>query len=185
MKIQQEFTISVPCEVAWDFFQDLRQIASCIPGGEITGDDGLNTYYGKVVIRIGSFGATFEGEAKLENSADTRSGQLQCKGVDKRGGSRSRMSMSYELFEVDGKTRVAIDADVTLSGAIAQFGRTGLMLETANIIIAEFSKNLEQKLRPLTEGEPEIEVRTEISGISLLFRSLSAWIKKKISRISK
>ncbi len=95
------------------------------------------------------------------------------------------MSMSYELFEVDGKTRVAIDADVTLSGAIAQFGRTGLMLETANIIISEFSKNLEQKLRPLAEGEPEMEVRTEISGISLLFRSLSAWIKKMISRNSK
>ena len=185
MKIQQDFTIPVPGEVAWEFFQDLRQIASCIPGGEITGDDGLNTYYGKVVIRIGSFGATFDGEAKLENSADTRSGQLQCKGVDKRGGSRSRMSMSYELFEVDGKTRVAIDADVTLSGAIAQFGRTGLMLETANIIISEFSKNLEQKLRPLAEGEPEMEVRTEISGISLLFRSLSAWIKKMISRNSK
>ena len=185
MKIQQDFTIPVPGEVAWEFFQDLRQIASCIPGGEITGDDGLNTYYGKVVIRIGSFGATFEGEAKLENSTSSRTGQLQCKGVDKRGGSRSRMSMNYELSEIDGKTRVAINADVTLSGAIAQFGRTGLMTETANIIIAEFSSNLEKKLRPLAEGELEVEVRTEISGISLLFRSLSAWIKKKILRVSK
>ncbi len=182
MKIEQNFTLPVSSDVAWDFFQDLKLVASCIPGGEITGDDGQGTYYGRVSIRIGSFSATFDGEAKLENSEDTKKGQLHCKGVDKRGGSRSRMSMAYQLVEVADHTKVEIDADVTLSGAIAQFGRTGLMLETANIIVTEFSNNVTKRLSSQEKEVPAGEISAEISGLSLLFRSIVAWIRKKIAR---
>ena len=184
MKIEQNFTLPVPCDVSWDYFQDLRQVAECIPGGEITGDDGEATYFGKVSLRIGSFNVMFEGEAKLENSAESRIGYLFCKGVDKRGGSRTRMSMEYRLSQTEEGTLVDIDVDLTLSGAIAQFGRTGLITETANIIMGQFSDCLEQKLLSVVSGTPtsEIEKPKQISGISLIVRSLVAWIRTLMRR---
>ena len=184
MKIEQNFTLPVSCDVSWDYFQDLRQVAECIPGGEITGDDGEDTYFGKVSLRIGSFNVMFEGEAKLENSAESRIGHLFCKGVDKRGGSRTRMSMEYRLSQTEEGTLVDIDVDLTLSGAIAQFGRTGLITETANIIMGQFSDCLEQKLLSVVAGTPtsEIEKPKQISGISLIVRSLVAWIRTLTKR---
>ena len=68
------------------------------------------------------------------------------KGTDKRGGSRSKLVLDYRLAEVPGGTRVDVDADIQLVGPIAQFGRTGIVTETANILIRQFVQNVEAKL---------------------------------------
>jgi uncharacterized protein len=50
---------------------------------------------------------------------------------------------------------VDIDVDLALSGPVAQFGRTGLVTETANVLIAEFARNLEDRVStpaPATAG---------------------------------
>ena len=46
--------------------------------------------------------------------------------------------MDYGLEEMDGGTRVTVDADVMLAGAAAQFGRTGLIQEMSKRLIGEF-----------------------------------------------
>ena len=187
MKIEQYFNLPVPCDVSWNYFQDLRQVAECIPGGEITGDDGEATYFGTVSLRIGSFNVKFDVEAQLENDFENKVGKLKCKGVDKRGGSRTRMTMEYRLSSIEDTTRVDIEVDLTLSGAIAQFGRTGLINETANIIMGQFSGCLEKKVLAVLAGQStsEIEKPKQIGGISLITRGLFAWLKKLITRSQK
>ena len=64
----------------------------------------------------------FEGEASVVADRASHSGRVEGKGVDKRGGSRSRLLLDYRLTEVERQTRVDLSADVTLSGPIAQFG---------------------------------------------------------------
>ena len=54
------------------------------------------------------------------------------------------MVMDYRLAPAGDGTEVTVDADVTLAGAIAQFGRTGLMQETANILVQDFASALER-----------------------------------------
>jgi uncharacterized protein len=56
------------------------------------------------------------------------------------------MTLDYRLNDDAGATRVDIDVDLTLSGPIAQFGRTGLVTETANVLIADFARNLEDRI---------------------------------------
>ena len=58
------------------------------------------------------------------------------------------MVMDYRLAPAGDGTEVTVDADVTLAGAIAQFGRTGLMQETANILVQDFVRALEAQLAP-------------------------------------
>jgi uncharacterized protein len=146
VKVVQKFTVARPPDEVWAFFQDVPAVARCMPGAELLGDKGEGLYAGRVKVRLGPFGANFEGEAKVSADPASRSGHVEGKGVDKRGGSRTRMVMDYQLAPVGDGTEVTVDADVTLAGAIAQFGRTSLIQETANILVQDFVRALEREL---------------------------------------
>ncbi|HET7717679.1 MAG TPA: SRPBCC family protein [Bauldia sp.] len=146
MEIKQSFTVARPLPEVWALFQDVPAVASCMPGAELLADKGNGLYQGRISIRLGPFSAAFEGEAQVTPDAATHSGHVEGKGTDKRGGSRSKLVLDYRLAEVAGGTKVDVDADVQLVGPIAQFGRTGIVNETANVLIRQFVQNVEQKL---------------------------------------
>lgn len=146
MKINQTFTVSQPPDVVWAFFQNIPELAECMPGASLSEDKGDGVYAGQVAIKLGPFTASFEGEAKVQSNEAAHTGHAEGKGFDKRGGSRSKLLMDYALKESGGQTDVSVDADVQLSGPIAQFGRAGVIEETAKLLIGQFVTNLEAKL---------------------------------------
>ena len=172
MKISQSFTVVQPAETVWVFFQDVPAVAACLPGAELIESTPEGGQRGKVKVNLGPFKAEFEGEAKVTVDPATRRGHVDGHGIDKRGGSHSRMALDYAVKDVDNKTRVDIDVDLVLSGPIAQFGRVGLVTEVANVLIGEFTRNLNARLsQPLSKVTSEsTEVREP-----LLQKRLSAW----------
>lgn len=148
MEIKQSFTVARPLADVWALFQDIPAVARCMPGAELLEDKGNGLYTGKVGIKLGPFVASFEGEAQSTVDAAAHSGHVEGRGVDKRGGSRSRLVMDYRLAETDRRTTVDITADIQLSGPVAQFGRTGIIAETATFLIGQFVANVEAKLAP-------------------------------------
>jgi carbon monoxide dehydrogenase subunit G len=181
VKIAQTFTVARPIDEVWAFFQDVPAVARCMPGAALTEDKGGGLYAGTIKARLGPFSANFEGEAKVTSDAASHSGHVEGKGVDKRGGSRSRMVMDYRLAEVAAGTEVSVEADVTLAGAIAQFGRTSLMQETANILVRDFARALETELAPAPAATPTTERREEfqpapIGAGSVALRAFWAWL---------
>jgi hypothetical protein len=105
--------------------------------------------------------------------------------VDKRGGSRSRMVMEYRVLEDGAGSRIEFDADVVLAGPIAQFGRIGLMQETANILIRDFATCLEAKMAMVGTASVQSQLcQTEVcatprdaklSVLRVLWRAVTAW----------
>ena len=147
MKINQSFKVARPREIVWALFEDVPEVAKCMPGAELTEAKGDGRYAGRVGMKLGPFNATFEGEAHVMPDAASHSGRVEGKGVDKRGGSRSKLLLDYRFSALaPGETQVDIDADVQLSGPVAQFGRTGIITETANILIEQFVRNVEARL---------------------------------------
>lgn len=178
MKITQEFTVARPIGTVWDFFQDVPEVAQCLPGAELISDDGNGNYTGKVSVKLGPLNATFDGTAKVTPDPAARTGLIDGKGSDRRGGSRGAVKVLYTLVE-DGPsaTKVNVDADVTLSGAAAQFGRGGLTTEMSNRLIAEFVACCEAKLAA-TSVEERAEIKAaEVKPLALFFASLLAWLK--------
>lgn len=182
MKITHEFTVARPPHTVWEFFQNVPAVSQCLPGAELTEDKGNGVYSGKVSVKLGPMTATFEGEATVVPDPETHTGTIEGKGVDRRGGSRGQVKVSYALTPDDGGTKVVIDADVTLSGAAAQFGRTGLINEMSNRLIAEFVSCVEAKLAAETVEEAERVKAGEVRGFTLLLQSLIAWIKRLFGR---
>ena len=53
MIITSDFEVSEPVEKVWRFFDNIPQVASCLPGAELTKDLGDDKYEGLVAIRMG------------------------------------------------------------------------------------------------------------------------------------
>ncbi len=182
MNISHTFEVSKPIECVWSFFQDIPEVASCLPGAELVADRGEGAYDGKVSVKLGPMSANFEGTATVVTDGDARTGQIDGKGVDKRGGSRGQVKVTYGLESAGSGTKVNIDANVNLSGAAAQFGRTGLINEMSSRLIGEFVQCVEAKLAATTEDEARMVVAGEVNGLALFFQSLAAWFKRLFSR---
>jgi carbon monoxide dehydrogenase subunit G len=182
VKIVQSFTVARPAPAVWTFFQDVPAVAACLPGAELVESTGGGLHRGKVAVKLGPFNAAFEGEAKVTADAATRSGHVEGRGTDKRGGSHSQMALDYKLDDLGSSTKVDIDVNLTLSGPIAQFGRTGLVTEVARVLIADFVRNLEARISE--EGRQDAAARPseKLNALSLLLALIREWVKRLFTR---
>ena len=195
MKLHQEFTIAHPLAEVWHFFHDVPKVAACLPGAEYLGTREDGRHQGRVSAKVGPFQASFEGEAAVQYDDTKNLVELEGKGVDRKGASRGKMSMNCVLQPSGDATNVIVDSDIQLSGTIAQFGRTGLISEVANVLVADFVQNAEAAMdsaRPYAQGtgseagtyERDIRpsVARPISGFALLMSAVRGLINSWFGR---
>ncbi|MDP9496013.1 MAG: SRPBCC family protein [Actinomycetota bacterium] len=182
MNIKQEFVVARPTNVVWDFFQDVPDVAQCLPGANLTGQDEDGSYQGNLSMKLGPMAAAFEGNCVVTPDHAALSATIEGKGIDKKGGSRGQVKVVYTITAEGTGSKVLVDADVTLSGPAAQFGRTGLINEMSKRLIGEFVDCLEAKLAAPTEDEAHAIAAGEVRGISLFFTSVWSWFKGLFSR---
>lgn len=178
MKIAQEFVVARSPGDVWTFFQDVPAVAQCLPGAELTSQNENGSYEGNLSVKLGPMTAAFEGQATITPDEPNHTATIEGKGVDRKGGSRGQVKVVYAIVDDPEGSKVSVDADVTLSGPAAQFGRTGLINEMSKRLIGDFVTCLEGKLEAKTEEEAESIKASEVRGIALFFSSLWAWIKR-------
>ncbi len=178
MQISHEFEVARPLAAVWEQFQDVPTVAQCLPGATLDETTGDNLYAGNISVKLGPISSTFEGEAKVTPDPANHSALIEGKGVDKRGGSRGQVKVTYVLRPGEGSnTHVTIDADVSLAGPAAQFGRTGLIDEMSRRLISDFVACLEAKMAaPTAEAAASIEAG-EVKPFRLFWSSLASWLK--------
>jgi uncharacterized protein len=182
MNIKQDFLVARPANVVWDFFQDVPDVAQCLPGANLTGQGEDGTYEGNLSVKLGPMSAAFEGNCVVIPDQTSMTATIEGKGVDKKGGSRGQVKVVYTITPEGDGSKVLVDADVTLSGPAAQFGRTGLINEMSRRLISQFVDCLEAKLAAPTHAEAESIQAGEVRGISLFFTSVWSWFKGLFSK---
>lgn len=183
MKIADTFEVARDIDAVWALFQDVPDLARCLPGAELTEDLGEGRYRGRVEVKLGPITASFEGEATVDSDESEHGGTVKGRGTDRRGGSRAQMDVAYSLEATEVGTRVTVDADIVLSGPAAQFGRVGLIKEMTSRIIDEFVNCIEAKLEATTPEEAAEVHAAEVRGLSLLLSSLFASITRFFKRV--
>jgi len=160
--LEKQYPIEAPLDAAWAVLIDIPELASCMPGAQITERIGENQYKGSVKVKVGPATAVFTGELEiLEVDASSRTLRMIGKGADK-GGSTASMELTATLVSGDGgTTQLMGKADVIVNGKFAQFG--GRMLNSvSDVLLAQFAANFSEKAKsrvagspptPLTEGE--------------------------------
>ncbi|RUM96579.1 2Fe-2S iron-sulfur cluster binding domain-containing protein [Pseudaminobacter arsenicus] len=168
----QGFTVAHPVDVVWDFFGNIGEVASCLPGASLAGEPVDGHVEGQIRVKVGPIAAEFQGVADVTRDDATRTGTISGSGKDKRSNSATRGLIGYAVRPGDapGKTKVDVSIGYTLTGMLAQFGRSGLVQDVAGRLIAAFVQNLEAKLahREQGQGGEAPPVITELDAGSLV-----------------
>jgi carbon-monoxide dehydrogenase small subunit len=183
MQLTNTFEVKRPVDAVWNAFADVPAVAQCLPGADLTADKGDGAYEGSVQIKLGPMTAKFEGEATVTRDDDTKTGHIEGKGVDRSGGSRGQVKVDYAIAAIASGSEVTVNADISLSGAIAQFGRSGLVEEITKRLIDEFVDCLEAKMSAETAEEAAAIEAGDVKGFSLFLSGLMSWIGKLFKRL--
>ena len=168
----QSFTVSHPVDVVWDFFGNIPEVASCLPGASLAGDPVDGHVEGQIKVKVGPISAEFLGVADVTRDDATRTGTIDGSGKDKRSNSATRGLIGYEVRpgENPDETRVNVNIGYTLTGVLAQFSRSGLVQDVAGRLVGAFVQNLEAKLsNKASGGAGTAEMVTELDAGSLIF----------------
>jgi carbon-monoxide dehydrogenase small subunit len=180
----QSFTVGHPVDDVWNFFSDIGAVAACLPGASLAGEPVDGHVDGQIKIKVGPISAEFQGIADVTRDDASRTGTIVGAGKDKRSNSSTRGLIGYAVkpADVENQTRVDLSIGFTLTGALAQFSRSGLIQDVAGRIIAVFVQNLETRLSHRSgggEGEPAM-VREFDAGA--LMRSMASDYVRRVLR---
>ncbi len=175
MLIRNDFEVAEPVEKVWQFFGNIPQVATCLPGAELTEDLGGEKYKGKVAIRMGPVRLQFTGTAEItERDEAARRIVVQAAGADERGRGQASMLVTATLSKSGRGTRVDVSQDLQLSGAAAQYGR-GMITDVSSVLMHDFSANMQDKISRLDRGESAEQIAaataSPASGFALGLRA--------------
>ena len=153
MIITSDFEVAQPVDKVWKFFDDIPQVASCLPGAELTKDLGDDKYEGQVAIRMGPVRLQFTGTADItERDEAAKRITVHAAGADVRGRGQAAMVVGATLSAKGRGTLVAVSQDLQLSGAAAQYGR-GMISDVSAILMRDFAKSMQDRIERLDRGE--------------------------------
>lgn len=163
MKIENSFEVPVPVPEAWALLMNVEDVVGCLPGARLGEVVDESTYKGTFNARIGPISVALEGTVTFEERDEARRvGRLRGQASDTRGRGGANSLMTFRLEGSAERTRVAIETDLQLSGALAQYGRgAGMVSNLAGRIIDQFAECLRARIErgpaPADAREPVLE----------------------------
>jgi hypothetical protein len=149
--IETRFTAPTPVEDLWAYLLDVERIAPCMPGAELTEIVDERTWKGKLKAKFGPVAMTFAGTVTMaERDDDAHRVVLHAKGLEAKGKGAADASVTAWLEPAEGTaTTVMIQADITMSGFVAQVSR-GLLPDVSQKLTQRFADCLQETLE--TDG---------------------------------
>src|SRR6202012_2227132 len=112
MLITNDFEVAQPVDKVWAFFQDIPQVAACLPGAELTEDLGDDRYQGQVAVRMGPVRLQFGGTAEItERDAAARRIVVHAAGAEQKGRGQASMAITATLTQAGRGTKVDVTQD--------------------------------------------------------------------------
>jgi carbon monoxide dehydrogenase subunit G len=137
--IQETFRVQAPVDRVWKYLVDPHQVVTCLPGAELTGDEGERVYLGKVKVKVGPVTASYSGRARLTEVDDVQHVvRMTAEGRETGGAGSAKLRMTSRVDALpDGVCEVRVDAEVDVAGKIVQFGR-GMIEAVSKQLFREF-----------------------------------------------
>jgi hypothetical protein len=175
MLITNDFEVAQPVEKVWQFFGDIPQVATCLPGAELTEDLGGEKYQGRVAIRMGPVRLQFGGTAEIaERDEAARRLVLNATGAEEKGRGQASMVVTATLARSGRGTKVSVAQDLQLSGAAAQYGR-GMISDVSSVLMRDFAATMQDRIERVERGESAEQIAaagsSPASGLALGLRA--------------
>jgi uncharacterized protein len=190
MEFDNSFEVPLPPPEAWKVLLDIKRVAPCMPGAELTEVVDENTYKGKINVRLGPVALTFAGVVKFEHiDAANYTARVAAQGTDAKGRGGANAASVFRLEPAGGGSKVLVHTNLALSGAVAQYGRgVGIIQATAAQLMNQFATRLRDDLAQDRSTAPTQPIQSPsastpapppakpISGLALLAKAIWSWI---------
>lgn len=184
MLIKQQFEVPQPVDSVWKFFGDIPQVASCLPGADLTTVIAEDHYGGTVLIRLGPVKLEFSGEAKISQRNEAKKTiTVDASGADKKGRGQAALGLNAQVSPAPTGSKVDISMDLQLSGAAAQYGR-GLIADVTAVLLDQFADAMKVRLEAIAKGLDPSKVggARPASGFALGLRATGMALTRVLKR---
>jgi carbon monoxide dehydrogenase subunit G len=150
--LDKQYPIASSVEAAWAVLSNMNELATCMPGAQITEEIDATHYKGAVKVKVGPAVAAFAGTIEiLTLDLESRTLKMMGKGADK-GGSSASMELTAKLVPAEhGHSTLEGHAEVIVNGKFAQFGGR-MMTSVSDMILAQFAEVFSQKAQVVQAG---------------------------------
>lgn len=192
VKLDKQYPLDVDAARAWALLTDLKAVASCMPGAEITEQLSDTSYKGAVKVKVGPAVAQFGGTVDvIEAVANERKMVMRGKGADK-GGSSASMDLTAVIAADPANPAHCVlngQAVVIVNGKFAQFGGR-MMVQVSDMLLAQFVENFRQTALTLPAADGAMAstpapsaaastaapvVAREINGLAIFWALVKSW----------
>ena len=180
--LQQSLAVSHPPAAVWAFFERVADVAACLPGATIDSVSPEGRVSGRIRVKAGPIAATFAGVADVSRDERTRTGVINGAGRDAKSNTATRGLIRYKVAEAGTGTSIAVEVGFTLTGMLAQFGRSGLVQDVAARLTVAFAQNLEARLAPGADSNAPLPVARLDAG-ALLLAAARGWVRAAMHRL--
>ena len=184
MLLKNTFDVPHPVDAVWEFFEDIPQVAACLPGAELTEVIDEDDYQGRVMVGLGPVKLRFNGVAHItERDAAAKRLVLDAQGADEKGRGQATLKLVAQLTPTSTGTKVDLDQDLDLSGAAAQYGR-GMIADVTATLMGQFATNMQRRIEAKQRGDDpdQVENVVTVGGFGLGVKALQLALMRVFRR---
>jgi len=192
MKVTLEkiYPVAASANAAWEFLQDIKAVASCMPGAEIIEQSDETHFKGMVKVKVGPAVAAFKGDIEVQGiNTEKRELILLGKGADTKGTSSASMHLTASIRETEnGQCELIGRSVITVNGKMASFG--GRMMDAiSERILQQFADNFANNVIAMGAGSAAeaaavkvAEAPKELNGLALVWQLMTDFYNKLFGR---
>ena len=144
MELKGKHTVNATPATLWKMLMDTETLSRIVPGVSKLEKTGENSYSSALEINIGPAGASFTGNAQMEDIVEQKKFTLKMQQSNKMGNANS--TMKVELLPVnDTETEVVFDGEIKVTGVLGMMGQK-ILGNVANMLTKQFFANLDNEL---------------------------------------
>jgi carbon monoxide dehydrogenase subunit G len=187
VKLENSFEVPASEQAAWDLLMDVPRVIPCMPGAELVETVGDSEWKARVRVRLGPISLTFLADVRREDVDEAaRRVRLASSAREERGRGTADATIESWLGTVDGRTKVDVVTELTLTGPLTQYGR-GVVPDVAAQLVRSFSQCLEQQLAASPEEEvaaPQATLPAPAPGFTIGIRALWSALGRFLRRLA-
>jgi len=180
VKLSNEFEVSAPPERTWALLNDVPAVVPCMPGAELTKIVGENQWEAALRVKLGPISLQFLADiTRDEVDAVARRVLLTARAREAKNRGSADAQLSSTVSANGAGSRVEILTDLTLRGAVAQYGR-GVVPEVAAQLTKQFADCLQRRLEadaPVAPAPAE-PVHGFRLGLAAVWRSIVGRLRR-------
>jgi carbon monoxide dehydrogenase subunit G len=171
MRIENVFEVPAAPNTTWALLTDVPRVVPCMPGAELERTVDESTWEVLQRVKLGPISLQFRSEVtRTELDETDRRAVLTVNAKEVRGRGGADATIESSLEPAGSGTRVTVVAELSLRGAVAQYGRPVI-----GSVAEELAKQFSTCLASMLETEAPSAVPSDVKpvgGLRLLFGTL-------------